>query len=221
MIQHLIHQFGYFGVFLITFIEAIGFPFPAETTLTLSGIEWTHGVFRLVPLWAAGALGNIVGSTIAYGIGRYLGRPIVLYFGKYIGITPARLDKANEHFQRYEYAVLVIAKFIAGIRILVPYLAGINRMRFWIFWPVNALSAIVWSGAFIIAGHYIGALVSRFWPFIHRHMVVAIIVACLLVAAFVYHKIRGRRRERELAMSSPKAGELSATDELGHTDQDD
>ncbi|GEO25566.1 alkaline phosphatase [Alicyclobacillus acidoterrestris] len=196
MIQHWIHHFGYFGVFLITFIEAIGFPFPAETTLTLSGIEWTEGVFRLAPLWAAGALGNIVGSTVAYSIGRFLGRPIVLYLGKYIGITAARLDKANEQFQRYEYAVLVIAKFIAGIRILVPYLAGINRMRFWLFWPVNTVSAIAWSGAFIIAGHYIGALVSKLWPFLHRYLIPVIIVVCLIVAAIVYLKVRSHRREK-------------------------
>ncbi|GMA58544.1 hypothetical protein GCM10025858_30470 [Alicyclobacillus sacchari] len=86
--QEIIHHYGYFGVFLIILVEAIGFPFPAETTLTLSGIEWSKGVFHLVPVWLAGCLGNLIGSAIAYMIGWYLGRPIVLYFGKFIGITP-------------------------------------------------------------------------------------------------------------------------------------
>lgn len=186
--QHLIHHYGYFGVFLIIFIEALGFPFPAETTLTISGIEWTKGAFHLVPLWIAGCLGNVIGSTIAYGIGRFLGRPIVLYFGRFIGITAARLDKANKHFERYEIAVVIIAKFIAGIRIIVPYLAGINRMKFWVFWPLNAASAIVWSGAFIIAGHYIGILWHRFAPLFHRYLGWSILVACLLIAGMIYFK---------------------------------
>ncbi|WAH35839.1 DedA family protein [Alicyclobacillus dauci] len=194
--QHIMHQYGYFGVFMIIFIEAIGFPFPAETTLTLSGIEWTQHVFKLFPLWLAGCLGNIVGSTIAYFIGRLLGRPIVLYLGKYIGITAARLDRANEQFQKYELVVIVVAKFIAGIRILVPYLAGINRMKFWVFWPLNAVSAVLWSGAFIIAGHYIGEALHS--PFIHRYMWPTIIVAAIIVAAVIYFEGRSRRRRKQL-----------------------
>lgn len=199
--QTIIHHYGYFGVFMIIFIEAIGFPFPAETTLTLSGIEWTHGVFKLVPLWFAASVGNIVGSTIAYGIGAFLGRPIVLYLGKYIGITEARLNKANIQFQRYELAVIIVAKFIAGIRILVPYLAGINRMKFWIFWPINALSAVLWSGAFIIGGHFIGIAFGKAWPFLHRHLVVFILLAAVILLLFVLMRIGlHRRKKRRMAI---------------------
>lgn len=200
--QYWISHFGYFGVFGIVFIEAIGFPLPSETTLTLSGIEWTQGLFNLVPLWLAGSLGNIVGSTIAYGIGRFLGRPILLRFGKYIGITEAKLDKADSQFQKYGLAIVIIGKFIAFVRIVVPYLAGINRMKFWLFWPFNAVFAILWSGMFIIAGHYIGVLWDKFAPFFHRYLTPSIIVACLLVAAFIYWKWRSHRRKKRLEMAA-------------------
>ena len=57
-IQQLLHHYGYFGVFLILFFEMIGIPFPAETTLTISGFEWSSGVFQLATLILAAALGN-------------------------------------------------------------------------------------------------------------------------------------------------------------------
>lgn len=104
-IQALLHHYGYLGVFFILLLEMIGIPFPAETTLTISGFEWTQGVFRLVPLLVAASGGNIFGSTIAYGIGRFLGRPVIVRFGKYIGITNERLDKANVTFNRFQRPV--------------------------------------------------------------------------------------------------------------------
>src|SRR5579875_3968293 len=142
-VQHLIAEYGYIGVFLILLFEMIGIPFPAETTLTISGFEWTKGIFALTPLLISATLGNIIGSTIAYGIGYYLGRPIILKFGRYIGITEEKLNAADVKFSSYRSTVVLISKFIAGIRVLVPYLAGINRMPFLLFTVYNAVSAIV------------------------------------------------------------------------------
>lgn len=218
--QEWISHFGYFGVFLIVFSEAIGIPFPAETTLTLSGIEWTKGVFHLFPLWLAACLGNIVGSTIAYGIGMYLGRPIILYVGKYFGITEARLNKANDQFEKYELWIVIFAKFIAGIRILVPYLAGINRMPFWLFAPFNALSAVVWSGLFIIAGHYIGVVLHRYQGLIHQYLIPCIILLVVLIAIYVFFKVRSHRRERRLeAEAQAKLAEQQSDDETDEMDK--
>src|SRR5690242_16574459 len=94
-IHQLIHQYGYAGVFFVLMIEMIGIPFPAETTLTLSGIAWTNGEFALVPLLLVATTGNFIGTTIAYSIGRFLGRPIIVRFGRRIGITDQRLDFAE------------------------------------------------------------------------------------------------------------------------------
>lgn len=126
---HLIlHHYGYVGVFFVLMMEMVGIPFPAETTLTISGFEWSSGVFRLFPLLLAAGIGNIVGSTIAFWLGRLLGRPVIVRFGKYVGINNERLDKANRLFHKHQSWIVIIGKFIAGIRVLIPYLAGINKM---------------------------------------------------------------------------------------------
>jgi membrane protein DedA with SNARE-associated domain len=195
-IQATIHHYGYFGVFFILLMEMIGIPFPAETTLTISGIEWTQHVFKLVPLLLSAAIGNILGSTIAYGIGRFLGRPVIVRFGKYIGITNERLDKANEMFGKYQSPVVLFGKFIAGVRVLIPYLAGINKMHFAVFTVYNAVSAFVWAAAFIIIGKYIEVEWARYHQVLHQYMVPAIIVVVVLIGLYVGVKIRRKRRER-------------------------
>lgn len=195
-IQALLHHYGYLGVFFILLMEMIGIPFPAETTLTISGFEWTQGVFRLVPLLLAASIGNIFGSTIAYGIGRFLGRPVIVRFGKYIGITNERLDKANVTFNRFQGTVILFGKFIAGIRVLIPYLAGINTMSFALFSLYNAVSAVVWAGTFIIIGKYIEVEWSRYHKILHQYMVPAIILAVVLVGVYSGLKMRNRRRRQ-------------------------
>lgn len=196
-IQATIHHYGYYGVFFILLLEMIGIPFPAETTLTISGFEWTQHVFKLVPLLFSAAIGNILGSTIAYIIGRFLGRPVIVRFGKYIGITGERLDKANEMFVKYQSPLVLFGKFIAGIRVLTPYLAGINKMSFTVFSIYNAISAVVWAAAFIIIGKYIEVEWHRYHQVLHQYMIPAIIVVGILIALYVAFKIRHKRQREE------------------------
>ena len=197
-IQLVIHHYGYIGVFFILLVEMIGIPFPAETTLTLSGIEWTQGAFRIVPLLIVATVGNATGSVIAYWLGRLLGRPVIERFGKYVGITRERLDKANITFQKYEAAVVLLSKFVAGIRVLVPYLAGINKMSFTRFAVFTTISAIAWSSVFIILGKYLGIEWTRYHQVLHRYMLPGIIGIVILLALWYgwrrYLKVRSRRK---------------------------
>lgn len=195
-IQLLIHHYGYAGIFAILFMEMVGIPFPAETTLTLSGIEWTNGVFSLLPLLLAAAGGNIIGSSVAFAIGRYLGRPVIVRYGKYVGITDARLNKANGAFAKYRSSVVLFSKFIAGIRVLVPYLAGLNRMPFGLFTLYNTISALAWSAGFIILGRYIGIGWTRYHHFLQQYMVPVIVVAAIGLVLFILWKRRKKKHNR-------------------------
>lgn len=194
-VQQLLHHYGYFGVFTVLFLEVVGIPFPAETTLVASGIEWTQHVFQLLPLLLSAAGGNIVGSTVAYVIGRYLGRPVILGLGKYVGITEVRLDKAEAQFNRFRIIIVLFGKFIAGIRVLIPYLAGINKMPFWIFTIYNAMSALLWAAFFIIIGKYIGILWNSYHRLFHQYLVPSLIL--LVVLIFLYYVLKRLRKHRK------------------------
>jgi membrane protein DedA with SNARE-associated domain len=174
----------------------IGIPFPAETTLTLTGIAWSAGQLSLLPLIIMASLGNIVGSTIAYFIGKYLGRLIILRFGKYVGITEKRLDRAEAQFRKYQSGVIVIGKFVAGIRVLIPYLAGINETGFIRFTLYNSLSAVVWVIAFVILGNYIGKLWAHYHTLFFHYLTPSIIVLGVLLGSYVWWKVYRHRQEK-------------------------
>lgn len=194
-IHVLISDYGYFGVACILCFEMIGIPFPAETTLTITGFAWSQGDFRFLPLLLAAVIGNLIGSTVAYWIGALLGRPVVLRYGRYVGLTEARLKVAEDRFQGYETIVVLIAKFIAGVRVAVPYLAGINRMPFILFTITNAIGAILWASAFIVAGRYAGVAWTRYHSYLQGWMWwVGGAIIVLIVIGYVSLHIRRRRQ---------------------------
>jgi membrane protein DedA with SNARE-associated domain len=189
-------HYGYIGVFFILMSEVIGIPFPAETTLTLTGIAWSAGQLSLVPLVVMAALGNIVGSTIAYFVGKYLGRLVILRVGKYVGITEKRLDKAEMQFRKYQSGIIFVGKFIAGIRVLIPYLAGINETPFIRFTLYNAIAAVIWVVTFVLLGSYIGVLWKQYHGLVLHYMVPSIIILVVLVGLYVWWKVRSHRRKK-------------------------
>ena len=187
LVQAWIKHYGYFGVFGILLLENIGVPFPAETTLTVSGVEWHDGVFSLPLLILVASTGNIAGSTIAFWLGRYLGKWIVRH-GKRLGITGERLAKTRRFLRKHGVPAVFAAKFIAGVRVVFPYLAGMDCVGFRRFFVANAIAAAVWSSVFIVLGDSIAIL----WKQYHQYVLIAGIVAVvLLVAYFVYRRVRG------------------------------
>lgn len=195
-VQHLIAHYGYIGVFAILLLEMIGIPFPAETTLTISGFEWTKGLFAFVPLLLSAVVGNVLGSTIAYGIGHFLGRPVLVRFGRYVGITEKRLDKADQTFAKYRTTVVLFSKFIAGIRVLIPYLAGINRMPFILFTIYNVISALVWVALFITVGRYLEVAWSRYHALMHQYLLPGVIFILLIIGILAAIRLRRERASR-------------------------
>lgn len=194
-IQQLLAHYGYFGVLMILFLEMVGIPFPAETTLTFAGIEWQQGNFSLWGLILAAGIGNVLGSTAAYGIGRYWGRPVVVRFGRRVGITEERLQKAEKKMNQYQSSVLLFGKFIAGIRVLIPYIAGINGQRFTVFTIYNTISAFIWAAAFLVLGKYMGLAWNKYHGLLCAWLVP---VLCLIALAVVLGYYVRRKRIRNV-----------------------
>jgi membrane protein DedA with SNARE-associated domain len=197
-IQPLIHHYGYFGVALILMFEMIGIPFPAETTLILAGIEWKHGIFSFLPLLIAGIAGNIAGSIIAYTIGRYLGRPFLIRFQKVFRINDDLLDRAQNKLLKAKVPVLVISKFIAGIRILVPYLSGINRLPFPQFLLWSSLGTCLWVLVFITFGQTLGVFIKHGMNLIKHSPILSIAVLGVIgiaIGLWIRHKRKMKKNK--------------------------
>ncbi|WP_281168946.1 DedA family protein [Effusibacillus pohliae] len=171
----------------------IGIPLPGETALTLAGIAWMSGTFSFVPLFLTAVSGNFLGASIAYFIGRFLGRPAILRYGRYAGMTEERMKKAEDKFLRYRLPLLLFSRFIAGVRVLVPYLAGMNGIPFWMFSFYNFVGAAVWCSAFVILGRYADIAWHRYHQVMHQYFLPAVLFAALAVGVCAGIKIKKKQ----------------------------
>lgn len=206
-IKEILDQYGYQGVFFAFLLEMVGIPFPGETILTFAGIEWKQGVFSLFPLLAAALAGNVIGSTIAYFIGRFLGRTMILRFGKMVRFTEKKFNSAEEKFIKYRVLVILFGKFIAGIRVFSAYLAGINRMNFWQYSILNLIGSFVWAFVFIMFGNYIHTIWQNYYQTVHSFLWIT--VGALLCSIILVWYIKGKLIKKE--NHSPIQKELSAS----------
>ncbi len=193
----LLAHYGYFGIVIALILEFLLIPFPAETILILSGILWHRGVLHLFPLLVFATLGSFTGSLIAYYIGFYVGRPVLLRYGRYVKLDEAKLDKAEHAFEKYSLPIVGLGRFIAGIRVLIAYVAGMNKMRIWLYVIITIISAALWSALFVL----IGATLSTYWHVILglvvRYPVPSVAVLVALVALCVYFWRKQRLKNRK------------------------
>lgn len=173
-------------------------PVPGETTLTVAGVLGQQPTYHLnvILLIVATTVGTFAGSMISYGIGRTLGRPFLEKFGRYVRITPNKIDKADRLFAKYTLPTLIFSRYIAVVRILVPYMAGINRVRLWIYIPIMLLGSLAWTSTFILAGsvieHSIGTVITH-W---RQDLIPGILILiALIVAYYFFHKWLKRKMD--------------------------
>jgi membrane protein DedA with SNARE-associated domain len=184
------HQFlltyGYEGLVGALILEFFGVPVFGETLLTVAGFEWGKGVFSMVPLLFFTTAGTFLGSLCAYLIGRYLGRPVILRLGRWVGITEQKLQKAERQFAKYEASVLILSRFIAGIRVLVPYIAGFSGVTTPVFILYSGIGAVLWCAVFLLGGRFLG----REWKVIQQEwddLLVPLLFAGIATAVMVWY----------------------------------
>lgn len=158
----LIEKYGYFFVLFGTMLQSVGLPLPAQTVLLTAGVMAGQGI--LDPLYAVafGLLGAIIGSQIGYFVGRKGGRPFVLRWGKYVGATEERLDKAEKFFGKYDRRAVLVARFIPFLKTFGYLAAGIGRMPRGAFFGYDLLGTAVWASVSVFAGYLISESVMSF-----------------------------------------------------------
>jgi membrane protein DedA with SNARE-associated domain len=182
------------GVIFLMAIESAAIPLPSEIIMPLAGWllvkEKDHGIEWLLLAGLFGAIGNTLGSLIAYYAGAWAGRPLVLKYGKYILISHHDLDTADRFFERYGPWAVLGARLLPVVRTFISVPAGISRMNIGQFTAFTFAGSFPWSLALAAAGYILG----ENWEDIRRWMrpadVPVAIVIALLVAYYVYRHIR-------------------------------
>jgi membrane protein DedA with SNARE-associated domain len=152
----LITSGGYLGIFLAMLVEGIFTPIPSELIMPLAGYLASIGEFSLIMVILVGSLGAVCGSTIAYFIGRKLGRPFMDRFGRYFGFGVDSLDRADAWFARWGSYGILIGHSLPGVRSIISFPAGIARMDVRRFMLFTFLGAMIWNMVLCTAGYLLG-----------------------------------------------------------------
>jgi len=199
IITNVYDAMGWPGVVFLMAIESAGIPFPSELIMPLAGwllIEakgdsaWMLGMAAFY-----GALGNLLGSWVAYWISYKGGRPLLNKYGKYVLVTQHEVDRAEEWFQKYGELTVFVSRLLPVVRTFISIPAGIARMNIWKFSFYTFIGSYPWSLGLAYGGYKLG----ENWEDLRRVMrpfdfPIAGVIA-VVVLWFIYHRIKAIRSE--------------------------
>ena len=199
-LQQLVSMHGYWVVALIVGLESVGLPLPGETILVLAAIyAGTEPSFNLWMLLVAAALGAIVGDNIGYWLGARYGYALLQKYGDRIGMFEARIKLGQYLFLRHGAKVVFLGRFIALLRMLAAFLAGLNQMPWRAFLIANSGGGVIWATVFGVGGYFFGKVLLQL------HEALAPIVFVLVLACFLGCGYLIRRYEHRLTASAERA----------------
>src|SRR6266849_11187346 len=130
-VVHLFIRYGYVALFVGVFLENVGIPVPGETVLLAACFMAKQHALRLAVVIPCAIVAAILGDNLGYLIGRRGGRSFAQRYGRYVGLTPKRLDAVDAYFREHGPKTIFFARFISGIRVVAAVFAGISCIP----WP--------------------------------------------------------------------------------------
>jgi membrane-associated protein len=178
-------EHGYWTVAIALLLENAGLPVPGETILLLASfLAYSEHRLSLPYIVLVGVLAATAGDNLGFLIGHHGGRPLLARYSSLLHIRPETIDKGEKLFERYGAATVLVARFIAGLRVVAGPLAGVMRMHWRKFALFNFLGAALWvtviSGAGFLFGKHFGRLLEVFKD------VNLIVLGVLIVAGGIY-----------------------------------
>lgn len=195
----LLNHYGYLAVGGLVLVEDFGVPAPGETILIAAAVYAGAGQLNIIAVALVAFAASVLGDNIGFVIGHFGGRPLAERLGRYVFLTPARLDKAESFFTRHGGKVVVIARFVEGLRQANGIIAGIAGMHWAKFLAFNALGAALWVGLWVTLGDLAGNHITAVYETVHRYQLYLLIALGVLVIALLtrhlLHRRASRRRE--------------------------
>ncbi len=187
-------HYGYLAVAGFVLLEDFGVPLPGETILILGAVYAGTGRLSVWLVALIAVLAAIVGDNIGYAIGHFGGRPLVERFGRYILLTPERVQKATDFFARHGGKVVAIARFVEGLRQANGIIAGISGMHWRRFLAFNALGAALWVAVWTSVGYFSGSHIDTIYNDVTRYDTYFAIAVGIVLAALITRRVVRRRR---------------------------
>ncbi len=144
---------GYTGIIVLMAMESSIFPVPSEVVIPPAAFLAAQGKLSFVGVVLAGTFGSYLGSAITYCASRLIGRPLIVKYGRFVLLTPKKLERAEHWLARYEAGGIFFARLLPVVRHLISIPAGIVRMNFGLFSLMTITGSAIWCYFLAYLGH--------------------------------------------------------------------
>lgn len=179
---------GYAGIVALMAVESSFIPFPSEVVMIPAGYLAAQGKMDISLVLLFGVTGSMIGAYINYFGALWIGRRVLLRYGRYVFISPETMEKMDRFFERHGAISTFTGRLIPGIRQMISLPAGLARMNLPLFSFYTALGAGLWGTVLVLLGYFIGdneALISRY---LHRITLVLVIAAVAGIVVYRWKK---------------------------------
>jgi membrane protein DedA with SNARE-associated domain len=183
---------GLFAVFGLMLLESMGILIPSEAISPFAGYLVSRGQMGFFGAVAAGVLGNLVGSWVAYFIGLWGGRELWFHYGRYVGVRAHHLKVAEKWFDKYGEFTVFVSRCLPVVRTFISFPAGTARMNFAKFTFYTFLGCVPWVLALTYLGYYLGENWDEVGDFLH-YLDYAVALAVLAGVVYLFLRWRSSR----------------------------
>jgi membrane protein DedA with SNARE-associated domain len=191
---NIISTLGYPGIVLTMAIESALIPLPSEIIMPFSGYLVSTGRFDFFLVGLSGAIGNVLGSLVAYGIGYYGGETVIRRFvrayGKWILLTEEELDTAERLLNKYKDWVVLGSRVLPGIRTVISLPCGMAKLPIWRFIILTFFGSLIWSVFLAWVGFVLGQNWHSVGPYFHKADALIILLGLAAVAWYIWKKLK-------------------------------
>jgi membrane protein DedA with SNARE-associated domain len=188
-------QGGYWLIAALMALESTIIPIPSEVIIPPAAyLAHTQGEFSLLGVILAGTIGSWLGASIMYWGARWLGRPVVLKIGPYVGVAAAKIQMAEAWSARYGWAGVFFSRLLPVIRHLIGIPAGILRMEFRWYAAATLGGSFVWTSVLAWLGRTVGEHPELLKGSLHRFFLLVLAMAAVLGALYYVFVQRPARR---------------------------
>lgn len=190
-----IGDMGYWGIFLLMFLESTFFPFPSEIVMIPAGYLAFKGEMDLYMVIFSGIVGSVAGALFNYYLAMHFGRQFILRYGKYFFIKEETLDKLEDFFTKHGELSTFNGRLIPGIRQLISLPAGLARMNMAKFAFYSGLGAGIWVIVLVALGYLLGSNEALISEYLQSATLIALLSVVLITLFYI---VRHKRRKKIL-----------------------
>jgi len=186
---------GYPGIFLLMAMESSVIPVPSELVMPPAGYLAFQGRMNMGLVILCGTLGSLVGAYANYFVSHYLGRPLILKYGRYVLISPAKFERVERFFLQHGEISTFIGRLLPVVRHLISIPAGLSGMNHLKFSFYTLAGAGIWCSILTGIGYVIGENQQLIMQYSHKALIWVVLFSIALVVVYIrQHKRRQNRQ---------------------------